>query len=155
MFSSPGAARRTGRMGQPIETPKLTVDVIIEMEGGGIVLIERGHPPMGVALPGGFVDVGESVEAAARREVMEETNLTVELLELLYVYSHPNRDPRGHTVSCVFVGRGSGNPRSGDDARRAFVASPGDLPAVFAFDHGRIVADYLEFRKTGQRPRPQ
>ena len=142
-------------MGHQIETPKLTADVIIELEGGGIVLIERAHTPLGIALPGGFVDVGESVEDGARREAMEETNLAVELVELLYVYSRPDRDPRGHTTSVVFVARASGVPKSGDDARRAFVAALDDLPREFVFDHGQIVADYLEFRRTGRRPHPK
>ncbi len=140
-------------MTHPIETPKLTADVIIELEGG-IVLIERGNEPFGFALPGGFVDVGESVEDGARREALEETGLDVELLELLYVYSRPDRDPRGHTVSCVFVARASGQPRSGDDAHSVSVVRPEQLPEKFAFDHAQVIQDYLEFRRTGRRPKP-
>ncbi len=133
--------------------PTPTVDIIIEI-GDGIVVIERANPPHGLALPGGFVDEGETMEHAAVREAREETGLEVELDELLYVYSDPSRDPRQHTVSTVFIGRGSGEPRGLDDARRAFIAPLNGLPENFAFDHGRIVQDYLHFRKTGERPRP-
>jgi 8-oxo-dGTP diphosphatase len=127
------------------ETPALTVDVVIELEGGGIVLIERRHPPPGWALPGGFVDVGETVEAAAVREAREETGLEVELLELLGVYSDPARDPRGHTASVVYVGRASGTPQAADDAKHVAVFDP-STPPTLAFDHDRILADYRRRR---------
>jgi 8-oxo-dGTP diphosphatase len=127
------------------ETPALTVDVVIELEGGGIVLIERKHPPPGWALPGGFVDVGETVEAAAVREAREETGLEVELLELLGVYSDPARDPRGHTVGIVFVGRATGTPQAADDAQNVAVFDAAQLPPL-AFDHDRILADYRRRR---------
>jgi 8-oxo-dGTP diphosphatase len=127
-------------------TPLLTVDVVIELvdrPGRPIVLIERRHPPPGCALPGGFVDVGETVEAAAVREAREETGLDVRLKRLLGVYSDPARDPRGHTVSVVFVGEAGGEPRAGDDAARVRIVDPADPPAL-AFDHARIIADYRE-----------
>jgi len=130
-------------------TPLVAVDLVIEMTdrpGRPIVLVERGNPPPGYALPGGFVDVGETVEAAARREALEETGLAVELDRLLGVYSEPGRDPRGHTVSIVFTARASGEPRAGDDAARVVVVSPGQPPPL-AFDHARIVADYLRQRR--------
>lgn len=107
-----------------------------------VVLIERRNPPFGWALPGGFVDVGETVEAAAVREAREETGLAVELGPLLGVYSDPARDPRGHTVSIVFVGRARGAPLAADDARAVAAVDPRNPPPL-AFDHARIIADYL------------
>jgi 8-oxo-dGTP diphosphatase len=130
------------------KTPLLTVDVVIELldAPGQIVLIERRHPPLGWALPGGFVDVGETVEHAAVREAREETGLSVTLVALLGVYSEPSRDPRGHTVSIVYVGRAHGQPQGGDDARTAQAWDP-HAPPPLAFDHDRIVADYLRWRE--------
>ncbi len=127
-------------------TPLLTVDVVIEVKQG-IVLIERKNRPFGWALPGGFVDVGETVEHAAKREAKEETGLTVRNLKLLGVYSDPKRDARGHTVSAVFVGRASGVPKGADDAKRAIVADPGHPPRPLAFDHARILKDYRASRR--------
>jgi len=127
------------------------VDVVIELldrPGRPVVLVERRSPPAGYALPGGFVDVGETVEAAALREAREETGLDVTLLRLLGVYSEPGRDPRGHTVSVVFVGEARGEPVAGDDAARVVTASPESLPAL-AFDHARILADYLQRARSG------
>ena len=138
-------------MGRPSDWPRPTVDVIIEMQGG-IVLIERGHPPPGWALPGGHVDTGEFVSDAARREALEETGLEVELLELFGVYSDPKRDPRYHTISTVFIGRATGTPKGGDDAARAEIFTRGKLPAPIAFDHGTILDDYYRYRESGQRP---
>ena len=133
--------------------PYLTVDVVVEV-GDGVVLIERGNEPLGWALPGGFVDYGEDPADAARREVLEETGLEVELLELLGTYGDPGRDPRQHNVSIVFVGRAEGQPIGGDDAARAGVFTRGELPSPLCFDHDRILADYAWLRETGERPPP-
>jgi len=137
--------------------PAPTVDVLIEIDGrpGELVFIERAHEPRGFALPGGFVDEGEWVADAAVREVKEETGLDVELLELFHVYSDPARDRRRHTMSTVFIGRATGEPGGGDDAARAIVCAPADLPAPLVFDHATIVADYLGYRHHGKRPPPR
>jgi ADP-ribose pyrophosphatase YjhB (NUDIX family) len=126
--------------------PVPTVDIIIEYRGQGLVLIERARPPEGWALPGGFVEYGESLEEAARREAREETGLEVELLGQLHTYSHPQRDPRQHTITTVFVARGHGVPRAASDARNLAVFTPESLPPVLAFDHAQILADYLQVR---------
>jgi 8-oxo-dGTP diphosphatase len=132
----------------------VTVDTIIELPGRGIVLVRRRHPPPGWAIPGGFVDYGETVVAAARREAREETGLDVVLGELLHVYSDPRRDRRGHTVSVVFIGSADGTPRAGDDAAEAGVFDEGGLPHPLAFDHAQVLRDYFVFRRTGRRPAP-
>jgi len=132
--------------------PRPTVDVVIETPGG-IVLVRRRYPPLGWALPGGFVDPGESVATAARREAKEETGLDVELTELLGVYSDPGRDPRGiFTVSAVFIGRASGVPTGGDDAAEARLFAPDALPPDVVFDHPVIIDDYRRFRAGKGRP---
>lgn len=134
-------------------TPRLTVDVIIELAdrpARPIVLIERRNPPPGYALPGGFVDVGEQVFQAAVREAREETSLTVRLTALLGIYSDPARDPRGHTVSVVYVGEAGGEPCAADDARAVRICMPDDPPVPLAFDHARILADYLVFQRDGK-----
>jgi ADP-ribose pyrophosphatase YjhB (NUDIX family) len=127
--------------------PFPTVDIIIEIRDGrkmrGVVLIERRNPPPGWALPGGFVDYGETLESAAVREAREETSLEVELLGQLGAYSDPARDPRFHTISTVFVARATGEPRGADDARSAVVFDPRDRRLPLAFDHRRILDDYL------------
>lgn len=126
--------------------PLPTVDIIIEVPGG-IVLIERGNPPLGWAMPGGFVEYGETLEAAARREAQEETSLKVELVGQLGSYSDPERDPRGHAISTVFVARATGVPRAASDARGLGVFTADDLPAPIAFDHARILSDYFAWKR--------
>lgn len=139
-------------MGKPT-TPLVTVDIIIEY-GEGIVLIERKHEPHGWAIPGGFVDVGESLETAAIREAREETSLEVDLRELFYAYGNPERDRRGHTVSVVYIAEGTGALKAADDAKEARVFSQENLPDRIAFDHRKILTDYFTFVQTGDRPFP-
>ncbi|HNR14022.1 MAG TPA: NUDIX hydrolase [Thermodesulfobacteriota bacterium] len=127
--------------------PAPTVDIIIQMAGQGIVLIKRKNPPYGWALPGGFIDYGETVEQAAQREALEETGLRVESLQQFHVYSDPGRDPRLHTISMVFTGKASGIPKAGDDAAELGIFAEGDLPVPLAFDHGRILADFFSWRQ--------
>ena len=128
--------------------PLPTVDIIIELNGG-VVLIERKNQPAGWAIPGGFVDEGETLEDAARREALEETSLSVRLKCQLHAYSDPKRDPRFHTVSVVFVAEADGAPRAEDDAKNAGVFSETDLPKNLAFDHARILSDYFRWKKEG------
>lgn len=135
------------------ETPPIAADAIIEV-GDRIVLIERRNFPPGWAIPGGFVDAGETVEQAAVREALEETSLEVELRALLGVYSRPDRDPRGQTVSVVYIGRGRGTPRARDDAKEIGLFAPGAPPQPLAFDHALILDDYLRFIRTGEYPTP-
>ncbi|MBK6942189.1 MAG: NUDIX hydrolase [Planctomycetes bacterium] len=120
--------------------PRLTVDVIIELEGG-VVLVERKFEPHGWAIPGGFVEWGETLETAAIREAKEETGLDVTLKRQFHAYSDPNRDPRGHTVCVVFEGTAQGTPVGGDDAKTARVFRLDELPQL-AFDHAQILEDY-------------
>jgi 8-oxo-dGTP diphosphatase len=134
--------------------PSPTVDVVIAVPGDRVVLVRRKYPPPGWALPGGFVSAGETVEAAALREAAEETGLAVELVELLYVYSEPRRDPRRPTMSVVFVGRAAGEPRGGDDAEEARGFPWDALPFPLAFDHAEILRDARRFLLTGARRRP-
>ena len=136
----------------PPKTPYATVDVIIERDDQ-IVLVRRRNPPHGWALPGGFIDPGESVAQAARREAKEETGLDVELTELLGVYSDPRRDPRGiFTIGTVFIARASGTPVGGDDAAEARFVALDALPPDIPFDHPTIIADYRRLRAGLGRP---
>ncbi len=121
--------------------PVPTVDIIIRYEGK-IVLIERRNPPFGWALPGGFVDYGESLEKAAIREAREETGLDLRDLRQFRAYSEPDRDPRQHNISMVFIAEGQGQLRGGDDAAKAALFSLDELPSPLCFDHGKILADY-------------
>ena len=127
--------------------PVPTVDVIIEMREGGVILIERKNEPYGWALPGGFVDYGESLETAAVREAKEETSLDVDLIEQFHTYSNPARDPRQHTISTVFVARAGGVPRAASDARDIGVFTGQSLPEPLAFDHAGILRDYFSTRR--------
>jgi 8-oxo-dGTP diphosphatase len=133
--------------------PPIAADVIIEIDRR-IVLIERKNYPYGWAIPGGFVDIGETVQDAAVREMHEETGLDVELTDLLGIYSRPDRDPRGHTISVVYVGRAQGVPQAADDAKSAGLFAPDAPPSPLAFDHAEILADYVRYKQTGKRPGP-
>ena len=135
--------------------PAPTVDIIIELRDRPhrpIVLIERRNEPFGWAIPGGFVDYGESVEAAAGREALEETQLAVELLEQFHVYSDPRRDPRKHTLSIVFLASATGTPVADDDAKAIALFNPWEVPTQLCFDHDRILQDYWRYRHYGTRP---
>jgi 8-oxo-dGTP diphosphatase len=142
-------------MAEHHRNPLPTVDAIIEMPDGAIVLIERKNSPYGWALPGGFVDYGESVECAVIREAKEETCLDVQLIEQFYAYSDPNRDPRHHTISIVFIAAARGIPRGGDDAKVAGAFRESEIPSPLVFDHARILRDYFHYKKTGERPTPK
>ena len=139
----PSCGKRIARYKNPIPT----VDIIIEL-GREIVLIERKNPPHGWAIPGGFVDYGESVETTAVREAKEETSLDVKIICLLGVYSQPNRDPRHHTISTVFVAEATGHPKAADDARGIGLFVKDTLPKDMAFDHAKILADYYRWKET-------
>jgi 8-oxo-dGTP diphosphatase len=141
-------------MSQKFRNPLPTVDIIAEVPGGGVVLIERKNSPSGWAIPGGFVDYGECLEAAAVREAKEEICLDVHLVEQFHTYSEPSRDPRHHTISTVFIATAEGTPTGADDAKAAGVFTEDKLPAPLAFDHGRILADYFHYKRTGERPKP-
>ena len=134
--------------------PTPTVDILI-LKDNQIVLVKRRNPPLGWAIPGGYVDEGECVEHAAIREAKEETGLDVHLTSLFYVYSDPSRDPRQHTMTTVFTATAEGLPKGDDDAEIAQYFPLSDLPSPIVFDHATIIADYLEFRKTGKQPELQ
>ena len=122
--------------------PFITVDIIIEINSG-IILIKRKNPPYGWAIPGGFVDYGESIEDCARREAKEETGLDIRLMRQFHTYSDPSRDPRHHTVSTIFIATATGIPKAGDDAEDAVVFTRESLPEDIAFDHMKILEDYF------------
>ncbi len=134
-------------MTEQYRNPIPTVDIIIELDAGGegekqIVLINRKNPPFGWAIPGGFVDYGETLESAAIREAYEETSLKVTLVRQFHTYSDPARDPRKHTISTVFIARAPGAPQAADDALDARVFHIDRLPDNLAFDHADILRDY-------------
>ncbi len=126
--------------------PKLTVDILIELEKDskviGIVLIERKNPPLGWALPGGFVDYGESLEQTAIREAKEETSLDVKLVRQFHTYSEPLRDPRHHTVTAVYIAKATGTPKACDDAKTVGIFTRESLPPL-VFDHTQILNDFF------------
>lgn len=123
--------------------PVPTVDIIIELEEKGIVLIKRKNPPYGWAIPGGFLDYGESMEEAAVREAKEEVSLDIELLEQLHTYSDPSRDERHHTITTVFIAKAVGMPIAADDAIETGIFNERTLPKPLAFDHDKILKDYF------------
>jgi len=131
--------------------PVSTVDIIIEIKRDdgqeGIVLIKRKNPPYGWAIPGGFVDYGESLERAAVREAKEETSLDIQLKSQLHTYSDPKRDPRQHTISTVYMAAAKGKPKAQDDAREIGIFTKEELNFPLAFDHRKILSDYFERKK--------
>ncbi len=133
-------------MAEQYRNPVPTVDIIIEVKDEnriGIVLINRKNPPHGWAIPGGFVDYGESLETAAVREAREETSLNVTLKRQFHTYSEPSRDPRQHTITTVYIAEAEGGPTGADDAEEAGVFDPRELPSKMAFDHREIIRDYV------------
>ena len=138
---------RCSKCGNEIEVyqnPIPTVDIIIEIDSKGIVLIKRKNPPYGWAIPGGFVDYGESLEEAAVREAKEETNLEVKLIRQFHTYSDPKRDPRHHSISTVYIAKGKGTLKAKDDALEIGIFNESNLPDEIAFDHRSILKDYFK-----------
>ncbi len=127
------------------KNPLVTVDTIIEINGG-IILIKRKNPPYGWAIPGGFVDYGETLEDAAVREAKEETCLDVNLVRQFHTYSDPKRDPRHHTVTTMFIATATGTPKAADDAKEIGIFTRGNLPGDMAFDHRDVLEDYFNKR---------
>ncbi|NJK33954.1 MAG: NUDIX hydrolase [Oscillatoriales cyanobacterium SM2_2_1] len=135
--------------------PAPTVDIIIALRDRPqqpIVLIERRTPPHGWAIPGGFIDYGESIEVAAKREAKEETCLDVQLIRQLHTYSDPRRDARQHTISIVLIAESTGTPIAADDAQNVGIFDLDHLPQPLCFDHDRILSDYRHYRQTGVLP---
>jgi len=131
-------------MKQKYRNPLVTVDIVIEIDNG-IVLIKRANPPYGWALPGGFVEYGETLELSAVREAKEETSLDIKLKEQFHSYSEPDRDPRHHTVTTVYIAKGIGSPKPADDAKKVGVFTKSNLPEPIVFDHKKIIDDYFRY----------
>jgi len=131
------------------ETPLLAADIVIELQDrpGTVILVKRKYEPFGWAIPGGFVEIGETVEHAAVREMKEEVGLDVRITGLLGVYSDPKRDPRGHTVTVIYTGIAEGQPVAADDAAEVGVFTESDLPKPLAFDHQQVLGDYFSLRR--------
>jgi len=127
--------------------PFPTVDIIIELDDRGILLIKRKNYPFGWAIPGGFVDYGESLEDAAIREAKEETGLGVTLIKQYHTYSRPDRDPRHHSITTVYIAKASGNPCAADDATEIGIFTIDNLPDPIVFDHKEILSDYFALKK--------
>jgi ADP-ribose pyrophosphatase YjhB (NUDIX family) len=132
-------------MKQKYRNPLVTVDIIIEIDAG-IILVERKNRPYGWALPGGFTDYGESLETSAVREAKEETSLDVQLVEQFHTYSDPERDPRHHTITTVFIAQGFGIPAPADDAKNIGLFTSKVLPKPIVFDHQKIIDDYFRYK---------
>jgi len=133
------------------QNPLPTVDIIIELNEMGIVLIKRKNDPIGWAIPGGFVDYMESLEDAAIREAKEETGLDVVLVRQMHAYSNPNRDPRHHTISTVYIAKATGTPVAADDAVEVNIFSRDNLPSPLVFDHHEILADYFILKEDASK----
>lgn len=133
-------------MASAYKNPLITVDIIIEIDDK-FVMIERLNPPYGWALPGGFVDYGESLETSAIREAKEETSLDIQLVGQLHTYSDPARDPRHHTITTVFLASATGTPAAADDAKKSGLFSEDNLPSPIVFDHKKILSDYFQYKK--------
>ena len=146
-----GVARRHRAPATKYRNPSPTVDTVILLPNDMVVLVKRKNPPPGWALPGGYVEYGESLEAAAVRESLEETGLHVTLKEQFHSYSDPDRDPGRHNITTVFIGSANGKPVAGDDAERIQAFGWGELPSTLAFDHLRILSDVLLYLRTGMR----
>ena len=135
--------------------PTPTTDIIIELIDRPfrpIILVERENPPFGWAIPGGFMDYGESVENCAMREAKEEVSLEVDLVEQFYVYSDPQRDKRKHTISIVYIATAKGEPKAADDAKNVGIFHLWEIPDNLCFDHNIILRDYFRYRHYGIRP---
>lgn len=148
------AVKKPGKPEQDhYKNPFPTVDIIIEIKRDdgelGFILIKRKNPPFGWALPGGFVNYGETLEKAAVREAKEETSLDIELIGQFHTYSEPDRDPRFHTISTIFIARAEGRPRARDDAKEIGIFTARSRHRPLAFDHEKILADYFHSKKTG------
>jgi ADP-ribose pyrophosphatase YjhB (NUDIX family) len=136
----------------PIPTADIIIEILRDDGKQGIILIERKNPPFGWAIPGGFVDYGETLEQTAVREAKEETSLEIRLEHQMFTYSDPNRDPRKHTISTVFIATAEGEPIAGDDAKKIGIFTEDEITFPLTFDHRQILDDYYRFRKTHGYP---